>query len=40
VNFSNRPEKNLRLALGSFIEDTQNKVEIIALDEDKGDFVH
>jgi hypothetical protein len=22
INFSNRPEKNFRLALGSFIEDT------------------
>jgi len=40
VNFSNRPEKNLRLALGSFIEEPVNKVEIITLDEDKGDFVH
>ena len=38
INFSNRPEKNFRLALGSFIEDTANKVEIIRLDEEKGDF--
>lgn len=40
MNFSNRPEKNFRLSLGSFIEDTANKVEIIKLDEEKGDFEH
>ena len=33
-------EKNFRLSLGSFIEDTKNKVEIIRLDEEKGDFEH
>jgi len=38
INFSNKTEKNFRLSLGSFIEDTQNKIEIIKLDEDKGDF--
>lgn len=38
INFSNRPERDLRMSLGSFIEDTQNKVEIIRLNEDKGDF--
>ena len=38
INFSNKPEKDLRLSLGSYIEDTVNKVEIIKLDEDKGDF--
>jgi len=26
------------MALGSFIEDTQNKVEIIKLSDEKGDF--
>ncbi len=31
-------EKDFRLSLGSFIEDTQNKIEIIKLNEDKGDF--
>jgi DDB1- and CUL4-associated factor 7 len=40
INFCNRPEKNFRLALGSFIEDTQNKVEIIKLDEEKNNFEH
>jgi hypothetical protein len=40
INFSNRPEKNFRLSLGSFVEDTANKVEIIRLDEEKGDFEH
>ena len=36
INFSNKPEKNIRLAMGSFIEDTANKVEIIMLDEEKA----
>lgn len=40
INFSNKPEKDLRLSLGSYIEDTVNKVEIIKLDEDKGEFQH
>lgn len=40
INFSNRQEKNFRLALGSYSEDLQNQVEIIKLDEDKGDFEH
>ena len=40
VNFSNRPEHNFRLSLGSFIESQQNNVEIIKLDEEKGDFEH
>jgi len=39
INFSNKPEKNIRLAMGSFIEDTANKVEIIMLDEEKGKFI-
>ena len=38
INFSNKNEKEFRLSLGSFIEDTQNKIEIIKLNEDKGDF--
>ncbi len=38
INFSNKPETNLRLSLGSFIEDTQNKIEIIRLNEARGDF--
>ncbi len=38
INFSNKPETNFRLSLGSFIEDTQNKIEIIRLNEEKGDF--
>lgn len=41
INFSNRPEKNFRLSVGSMIADQyKNKVEIIRLDEDKGDFEH
>jgi hypothetical protein len=38
INFSNKPERDFRLSLGSFIEDTQNKVEIIRLNDAKGEF--
>ena len=38
INFSNKKERDLRLSLGSFIEDTQNKIEIIKLNDDKGEF--
>ncbi len=38
INFSNKPERDFRLSLGSFIEDTQNKVEIIKLNDDRGEF--
>lgn len=38
INFSNKPETNFRLSLGSFIEDTQNKIEIIRLNESRGEF--
>lgn len=38
INFCNRPEKDFRLALGSFIEDSLNKVEIIKLNDEKGEF--
>ena len=39
MNWSVRPDKKFRIAIGSFIEDYRNKVQIIQLDEDRGDFV-
>lgn len=38
MNWSIRPDKRFRLALGSFIEEYNNKVQIVMLDEDSGDF--
>jgi len=38
MNWSIRPDKRFRLALGSFVEEYNNKVQIIMLDEDSGDF--
>lgn len=39
LNWSCRPDQKFRLAIGSFIEEYCNKVQIIQLDEDKGEFV-
>lgn len=38
MNWSVRPDKRFRLALGSFVEEYNNKVQIISLDEDTGEF--
>eukprot|EP00740_Mantoniella_antarctica_P025077 CAMPEP_0198686210 /NCGR_PEP_ID=MMETSP1468-20131203/14617_1 /TAXON_ID=1461545 /ORGANISM="Mantoniella sp, Strain CCMP1436" /LENGTH=209 /DNA_ID=CAMNT_0044432175 /DNA_START=321 /DNA_END=951 /DNA_ORIENTATION=+ len=38
VNWSVRADKPFRLAIGSFVEEYSNKVEIITLDEDRGTF--
>ncbi|CAM6025474.1 unnamed protein product [Sphagnum balticum] len=38
MNWSNRRETRFRLAVGSFIEDYPNKVEIVQLDETTGRF--
>lgn len=37
-NWSVRQDKRFRLALGSFVEEYSNKVEIITLDEETGEF--
>eukprot|EP01086_Lenisia_limosa_P009240 TRINITY_DN32514_c0_g1_i1.p1 TRINITY_DN32514_c0_g1~~TRINITY_DN32514_c0_g1_i1.p1 ORF type:complete len:331 (-),score=59.12 TRINITY_DN32514_c0_g1_i1:35-1027(-) len=39
LDWSAREEKKYRLAIGSFMEEYKNKVEIIELDEEKGEFV-
>jgi hypothetical protein len=39
MNWSMRPDKRFRLALGSFVEEYNNKVQIVSLDEDKSEFV-
>ncbi|KAG8310050.1 ddb1 and cul4 associated factor 7 [Homalodisca vitripennis] len=38
MNWSVRPDKRFRLALGSFVEEYNNKVLIVSLDEDTSDF--
>lgn len=38
LNWSNRKEHRFRLAVGSFIEDYENRVEIITLDDETGKF--
>lgn len=38
MNWSIRPDKRFRLALGSFIEEYNNKVQIVALDEASSEF--
>ncbi|XP_055328820.1 DDB1- and CUL4-associated factor 7-like isoform X2 [Paramacrobiotus metropolitanus] len=38
MNWSVRPDKKFRLAVGSFIEEYNNKVQVIQLDEEPGDF--
>lgn len=39
MNWSVRPDKRFRLALGSFVEEYNNKVQIVSLDEDTSEFV-
>ncbi|CAH1239068.1 DCAF7 [Branchiostoma lanceolatum] len=39
MNWSVRPDKRFRLALGSFVEEYNNKVQVVSLDEDTSDFV-
>ena len=38
MNWSVRPDKRFRLALGSFVEKYNNKVQIVSLDEDTSEF--
>jgi WD repeat-containing protein 68 len=38
MNWSIRPDQKFRLAIGSFLEDYTNKVEVIQLNEDTGTF--
>lgn len=38
MNWSVRPDKRFRLALGSFVEEYNNKVQIVSLDEDSSEF--
>lgn len=39
MNWSIRHDKRFRIAIGSFIEDYRNKVQVIQLDEERGEFV-
>jgi hypothetical protein len=39
MNWSVRADKKFRLALGSFVEDYTNKVEIVQLNEETSEFV-
>lgn len=39
MNWSVRPDQKFRLAIGSFVEEYSNKVEIIQLNEETGKFV-
>lgn len=39
MNWSVRPDKRFRLAVGSFVEEYNNKVQIVQLDEDTSEFV-
>jgi len=38
MNWSVRPDQKFRVALGSFVEDYNNKVEVVQLNEDTGRF--
>ena len=38
MNWSVRVDQKFRLAVGSFLEDYTNKIEIVQLNEDKGEF--
>lgn len=38
MNWSVRPDKRFRLALGSFVEEYNNKVQIVSLDEESSEF--
>uniref|UniRef100_A0AAQ4Q2W7 DDB1 and CUL4 associated factor 7 n=1 Tax=Gasterosteus aculeatus aculeatus TaxID=481459 RepID=A0AAQ4Q2W7_GASAC len=39
MNWSVRPDKRFRLALGSFVEEYNNKVQIVGLEEENSEFV-
>nr|CDS26702.1 WD repeat containing protein 68 [Hymenolepis microstoma] len=39
LNWSLRQDKRFRLAIGSFIEEYNNRIQIITLDEEQGEFV-
>lgn len=39
LNWSLRPDQRFRLAIGSFIEEYNNKIQIVSLDEEQGEFV-
>ena len=38
MNWSVRPDKKFRLAVGSFLEEYSKKMQVIQLDEDAGEF--
>jgi WD repeat-containing protein 68 len=38
MNWSVRPDYRFRLAIGSFLDDYTNKVEVVQLNEDNGEF--
>lgn len=38
MNWSVRPDKLFRLAIGSYVEEYNNKVQIVALNEDISEF--
>ncbi|PIK39454.1 WD repeat-containing protein 68 [Apostichopus japonicus] len=38
MNWSVRPDKRFRLAVGSFVEEYNNKVQIVALNEETSEF--
>lgn len=40
MNWSVRADKKFRLALGSFVEEYSNKVQVVSLDEDSGNFIN
>uniref|UniRef100_A0AAY5KD04 DDB1 and CUL4 associated factor 7 n=1 Tax=Esox lucius TaxID=8010 RepID=A0AAY5KD04_ESOLU len=39
MNWSVRPDKRFRLALGSFVEEYNNKVQIVGLEEESSEFI-
>uniref|UniRef100_A0A4W6CKH4 DDB1- and CUL4-associated factor 7 n=1 Tax=Lates calcarifer TaxID=8187 RepID=A0A4W6CKH4_LATCA len=39
MNWSVRPDKRFRLALGSFVEEYNNKVQLVGLEEESSEFV-
>lgn len=38
MNWSVRADRKFRLAIGSFVEDFSNKIQIVQLNEDSGEF--
>ncbi|KAG9333451.1 hypothetical protein JZ751_011617 [Albula glossodonta] len=39
MNWSVRPDKRFRLALGSFVEEYNNKVQLVGLEEESSEFI-